>query len=103
MKRFVPIMIVVSLVIAGLVSYFASPSPDGLERVAEDKGFLSLVKEPVFSLLPDYSIPGLPGFLSNGLAGAVGVLATFGAVTALGFAVRRRKHDGAPLSTRPER
>ena len=91
MKKFVIVMLAASLVTAGVISYFASPRPDGLERVASDKGFLDRAKAPVFALLPNYSVPGLPAFLSNGLAGIVGVLVTFGVVTGLGYVVRRRK------------
>ena len=32
--------ILVSIIVAGFISYYASSSPDGLEKVAEDKGFL---------------------------------------------------------------
>jgi hypothetical protein len=94
MKRFVLIMLAVSLVTAGLISYFASPHPDGLERVAEDKGFLTMVKEPSFSLLSDYTIPGLPAFLSNGIAGIIGVAATFVLAASVGLLFRRRRRDG---------
>ena len=39
MRKFVLIMLAVSLAMAGGISYFASPHPDGLERVAEKLGF----------------------------------------------------------------
>lgn len=91
MKRFVLIMLALSLVVAGGVSWFASSHPDGLERVAEDLGFLDRVQEPAHTVMPDYTVPGKEGFLSNGLAGVTGVLATFGATILFARLARRRK------------
>jgi cobalt/nickel transport system permease protein len=59
-----------------LISPFASGFPDGLEWVAEEKGFLdTAVASAPFELLPDYTIPflGETG-LSTIVAGLVGVL-----------------------------
>ncbi|MHB9027304.1 MAG: PDGLE domain-containing protein [Candidatus Latescibacterota bacterium] len=89
MKKFVLIMLAVSLAVAGGISYFASSHPDGLERVAENLGFLDKAKEPSHSVLPDYTVPGLGGFLSHGLAGIIGVLATFGITVFLTRLVRK--------------
>ena len=94
MKKFVLVMLAVSLAVAGGVSWFASTHPDGLEKVAEDKGFMDRAKEPSHSVMPDYTVPGLSGFLSNGAAGIAGVLVTFGAATAAGYLVRRRNKSG---------
>lgn len=93
MKKFVIVMLAVSLAIAGGVSWFASSHPDGLEKVAEDKGFIDRAKEPSYSVMPDYTVPGLTGFLSNGAAGVIGVLAVFGIATAAGYLARRRRAD----------
>lgn len=73
----------VGLAIAGglaLLSPFASSAPDGLERVAEDQGFLERAQEPSYQLLPDYSIPGLDGPLTTVLSGIVGLLIVFALV-----------------------
>ena len=94
MRRFIIIMIAVSLVIAGIVSWFASSHPDGLERVAEDKGFIEKAEESSFELFPDYSIPGVGKFWSNGLAGIIGTLATFGLMIMLGRIIARKKERG---------
>ena len=40
--------------------FFASSQPDGLERVAEDNGFLDAAQGPVFNVIPDYLVPGVP-------------------------------------------
>jgi cobalt/nickel transport protein len=38
-KKDILIGLSVALILAGVASRFASPSPDGLERIAQDKGF----------------------------------------------------------------
>ena len=95
MKRPLIVMFALAIVIAGGLSYFASPHPDGLERVAEDRGFLERAQEPSHTVMPDYTIPGLPVFLSNGLAGIIGVAATFAVVAVAGRLARRKKAPGA--------
>ncbi|ABO51076.1 hypothetical protein Dred_2566 [Desulforamulus reducens MI-1] len=70
-----------SLLVAALLSPFASPHPDGLERVAEDKNFLVKAegKEVLSSPIPDYVMPGIGNeSLATGVAGVTGVLLTFG-------------------------
>lgn len=90
MKRFVLFLLAVSLVVAGVVSYFASEHPDGLERVAEDSGFAEKARDPAITVLPDYTVPGIHGFFSNALAGIIGVLASLGLVILVGKMVTRR-------------
>ncbi len=46
-------------VVVALFSPLASPHPDGLERVAEDKGFLDKAREAYFHIIPDYVFPGI--------------------------------------------
>ena len=89
---------VVALAIAGVASYYASSDPDGLERVAADKGFIDDATEHgrADSPLADYGVAGVEDArLSVGLAGVVGVLAT--AVVAGGgfwLLTRRKGGDG---------
>ncbi|MFF8291057.1 energy-coupling factor ABC transporter permease [Streptomyces sp. NPDC016309] len=86
-----------SLVLAGVVSFYASASPDGLEKVAADQGIDRKVQEHAAagSPLADYGVSGLTDArLSGGLAGAIGVGATVLAGTGVFLAVRRRR-DGA--------
>lgn len=95
--------IVVALALAVFVSPFASASPDGLERVAEDKGFAEAATAPAwdFSPLGDYSFPGLgEGGLSTALAGLVGTLLLFVIVLLAGRAIARSSRAaraGSPL------
>lgn len=93
MKRSIIIMLAISLIIAGIVSWFASPSPDGLERVAEDKGFIEKAVSPVFEIFPDYTIPGMNKFFSNSVAGIIGTVVTFCLVLLIGKALSCRKGE----------
>jgi cobalt/nickel transport system permease protein len=82
--------IVVAL-FAVLLSPLASASPDGLERVAENMGFLHLGQSAPYQLLPDYTIPFLGHTaLSTIVAGAVGVLVVVGLVVVIGVVLRRK-------------
>ena len=83
----------VSLFIAGFASYYASSSPDGLEKVAEDIGFIETAKENTNAdtTLADYGVKGVENErLSTGAAGVIGVLATAGISTGLFLVLRRR-------------
>jgi cobalt/nickel transport protein len=83
----------VSLFIAGFASYYASSSPDGLEKVAEDIGFIETAKENTNAetALADYGVKGVENErLSTGAAGVIGVLATAGISTGLFLVLRRR-------------
>lgn len=69
--------LVVALLLAGVVSFYASASPDGLERVAEGLGFAGTAGEHASSGSPlaDYGVAGIEGArLSGGLAGVIGVV-----------------------------
>lgn len=67
----------------------ASPSPDGLERVAEDKGFITKAREPLFKVIPDYLFPGIENeALSTVLAGLLGTIILFGMGYALAWLLR---------------
>jgi len=62
-----------------ILSPLASSSPDGLERVAEDKGFIGRALEPVINIIPDYVVPGVANeTLATILAGIIGILILFG-------------------------
>jgi cobalt/nickel transport system permease protein len=76
---------------AVLLSPLASASPDGLERVAEDMGFLGLGQDAPYQILPDYTIPFLgETALSTIVAGVVGALVVLGLMIVLGQSLRKR-------------
>jgi cobalt/nickel transport protein len=92
-KKLLIVGFAVSLFIAGFASYYASSSPDGLEKVAEDIGFIETAKENTNAdtTLADYGVKGVDNErLSTGTAGVIGVLATAGVSTGLFLVLRRR-------------
>jgi cobalt/nickel transport system permease protein/cobalt/nickel transport protein len=85
--------LLVALLLAGVVSYYASTSPDGLNRVAEDKGFSGTAKKHVSddSPLAGYGTRGVSDErLSGGVAGVVGCLVVLVLAGGLALVVRRR-------------
>jgi len=74
-----------------LLSPLASSSPDGLERVAEDKGFMETAREAVFEVIPDYAMPGVGNeAIATILAGIIGVLILFGIGYGLARLLKRK-------------
>ena len=85
--------LVVALLLAGVVSFYASGHPDGLEFVAGQTGFLGTAEDSPTAggPLADYEVAGVGnGRLAVGLAGVAGVLVTLLLAGGLGYAVRRR-------------
>jgi cobalt/nickel transport system permease protein len=76
--------------IAGVLSLAASSWPDGLERVAEDLGFIDLAEEvrvEIPTLFPDYENESL-GMISTSIAGLLGSVVSFGAAFAIAQVVK---------------
>ncbi|MGW2226426.1 energy-coupling factor ABC transporter permease [Streptomyces formicae] len=97
--------IVTSLVLAGFVSFYASANPDGLEKVAHDKGIDKEAEEHASadSPLADYGVKDIADArLSGGLAGIIGVGVTVVAGSAVFWALRRRRTDDASPAAVPE-
>jgi len=93
MDKWLVYMLLVCLVIAGFFSLFASPDPDGLEKVAEDHGFIEAGEghEVIKSPMPDYAVPGIENeALSGSLAGIAGTVLMFGFALAAGNALKER-------------
>ncbi|WP_210156205.1 energy-coupling factor ABC transporter permease [Microbispora oryzae] len=86
----------VALLLAGVVSFYASSAPDGLNKVAQDKGFNANEKaQPLENgPLAGYSVKGVSDErLSGGLAGVAGVGLTVLAGGGVFYVVRRRRRD----------
>jgi hypothetical protein len=82
------LVIAVALAIA---SPLASSHPDGLEWVAEQKGFLDTARGPLFQIIPDYVLPGVSNeALATILAGILGTLIVFGMALAVAYTRRNR-------------
>ena len=85
--------LLVALLLAGVVSFYASTSPDGLNRVAEDKGFSRTQTKHASDGSPfaHYGTAGVSdGRLSKGVAGVVGCLVVLALAGGITFVVRRR-------------
>jgi cobalt/nickel transport protein len=83
----------VTLLLAGVVSTFASSSPDGLERVAVDQGIAHTERAHPLGDGPmaDYDVKAVDdGVLSGGLAGVSGVLVVLALTSGVAVTVRRR-------------
>jgi hypothetical protein len=98
-RLFLVLGLAIAVGLATAVSPFASPSPDGLEKVAEDKAFVDQAKLHAIqddSPIPDYAFPGVDDArVATGLAGFVGTLAVFGIGYGAAWALRRRGPTGA--------
>jgi PDGLE domain len=94
MKLFTILALALAVGLATGVSPYASSSPDGLEKVAEDKAFLdqgTLHSVQEDAPVPDYAFPGVDDpRVATGLAGFVGTLLVFGSGYVLVLATRRR-------------
>ena len=92
-KGFIWIGLGIALLLALLLSPFASSSPDGLEKVAETKGFAEKGEGGSFwehAPFKDYILPGIKNEkISKGIAGLTGTLAVFFIVMGLGKLIRK--------------
>jgi hypothetical protein len=87
---------IAGVTIAGLVVVIAvalaSGDPDGLERVAEDLGFIDRAADAPISVIPDYAVPGIDDpAVASILAGLIGVAIVFVAMIVLGRVLARRR------------
>jgi cobalt/nickel transport system permease protein len=92
--RWTAVGLVVALTLT-LLSPLASPSPDGLERVAESLGFIETAQEAPYEVMPDYLFPGISNeALATIAAGMAGTILVFGIVVGLAALFRRRSLEG---------
>ncbi|MBN2119170.1 MAG: energy-coupling factor ABC transporter permease [Anaerolineales bacterium] len=82
--------VLISLAVV-LLSPLASADPDGLERVAEDLGFLGKGFSAPYQLIPDYTLPFLgQSNLSTVLAGLIGLIVVGAVIVLLGQGLRAK-------------
>ena len=96
--RWIWIGLATALAVGALLSLAASPFPDGLQRVAQEKGFAQKAVPvlPRRPLLPGYLFPGIADpRLARGLAGFLGTLALFTVGCGVGWALRPGRRRGA--------
>lgn len=90
---FLLVALAVTLIVAGVLSFYASGHPDGLEHVAETLGFAGTAGDHAAadSPLADYGTKGVEDpRLSGGIAGVAGVLLVGLVMLALARLLRRR-------------
>ncbi|MFH1994168.1 MAG: PDGLE domain-containing protein [Nitrospinota bacterium] len=93
-KRDIIFGLAIALFLAIFLSPFASPHPDGLERVAEEKGFLERgeITQVVSSPIPNYAWPNIENeALATALAGLAGTLIVFAAGYGLAALVKHNR------------
>jgi hypothetical protein len=92
-RVFVLAGLVVAVLVAGVVSFYASGRPDGLEYVAERTGFADSAEEHAAADGPmaDYATRGVDDErLSGALAGVTGAAVTLLVTAGLVLVVRRK-------------
>lgn len=98
------IVVAVGLAIALLVALFsplASPDPDGLEKVAEDKGFIDEGEDAPYEIIADYVFPGVDNEdAATILAGVVGVAMVGAIVFAVAFGLHALSRRVSPPAER---
>ena len=97
MRIFTILALAVAIGLGTALSPFASASPDGLEKVAEQKAFLDegrLAPVQESAPVPDYAFPGVENErLATGLAGFTGTLGVF--LVGYGVAAVARRRPGS--------
>ena len=74
-----------------LLSPFASADPDGLERVAENLGFIGAGQSAPYEIIPDYTLPFLgETAISTILAGVVGVVVVGAIIMLIGRGMKAK-------------
>jgi cobalt/nickel transport protein len=94
MRWFTVFALAVAIALGTAFSPFASGSPDGLEKVAQDKGFVDrgrLAAVQQEAPAPDYALPGVDDpRVATALAGFAGTLGVFLLAAGVVAVVRRR-------------
>lgn len=95
LKIFIAVALALAVGLAIGLSPYASSSPDGLEKVAEDKGFIddgTLHSIQEDSPIPDYAFPGIDNpRVATAVAGFVGTLMVFLIAFAIAWLLGRRR------------
>jgi PDGLE domain len=102
-RLFTALALSLAVGLAFLLSPYASASPDGLNRVAGDKGFDDTAEIRAIqdrSPVPGYAFPSIGDErLAKGVAGFIGTLGVFAVGYGVAYVVRRR--DPAPRAAAP--
>jgi hypothetical protein len=89
-RVFVAVALALAVGLATAVSPFASPSPDGLNKVAAEKGFATQAR-PSHGLIAGYEFPGIADHrIARGVSGFAGTVGVFALAWGVAYAARRR-------------
>ena len=90
----------IALLMAIVISPFASKNPDGLDRVSKDLKFgekesqdKPAQKLPFYAIFDEYAVKGVPEQLATPLAGLAGTLVTFGLAWGAGKLLVRKPNE----------
>ena len=94
-SRFLAIAaLAVVLLVAGVLSGFASGSPDGMEKVAQEKGFSAQGRESAaLGPFDGYAVAGDDSRLGTGAAGVAGAGMVLLIAGGAAWAIRRRPSE----------
>jgi hypothetical protein len=96
-------LLVVGIGIALLITFFsplASSEPDGLEKVAENHGFITQAEDAPYEIIADYVFPWVDNEdLATILAGMTGVLIVAAVALAFAFLLWRLRVAQRPTSS----
>ena len=81
----------IAAIVVVVAAFLASGDPDGLERVAEDIGFIGAGQDSPFTIIADYVFPGVDGPMATILAGLLGIAVVFVLVWLTGRLLARRR------------
>lgn len=85
--------LVISILVA-FISPLASSSPDGLEKVAEEKGFIEEADDAPFEIIADYVFPGMENeAAATILASVIGTVTIFGLSYGVARLLRRGRQE----------
>lgn len=82
------------LLLACVVSVWASSQPDGLEYVAHTAGFIDTARDSASAVSPlaGYQVAGVADpWLSTAIVGVAGCVLTFAVAAGIGLVARRRR------------
>lgn len=86
--------LIVAMFLAIFISPFAAQNPDGLEKIAQGKGFIGRaeINSKLPALFPDYTWQGLRNKkLSVSFSGAIGTIAVFCITYGVAVLIKRMK------------
>ena len=96
-------LLVVGIGTALLIAFLsplASSEPDGLEKVAENEGFVKQAQGAPYKVIADYVLPGVDNeHLATILAGIIGVLIVAAVALAVAFLLWRLRGAQRPTSS----